>query len=83
MLLFSDKSNLNSWFFIVIEAHLSIVLIVVLMLKECDPLSISAYATIKNNRLRDADTSELALTVSQGCRRLAHDNDLILAKLVG
>jgi len=82
-LLFSDKANFHPWVFIVVETHLPVVLVVVLVLKEGDPLSIGAYATVINDCLGDADTSELVLTVNQRGGRLAHDDDLILGELVG
>ena len=62
-LLFSDEADFHPGIFVVIEAHLSIVLIIVLVLKESDPLGVSAHATVINYCLRDADTTKLVLTV--------------------
>lgn len=54
-ILLSLEIDKNTGFFIVIDAHLTIVFIVVLMLKERDPLRVAVQASIEYNVLGDGD----------------------------
>lgn len=82
-LLFSDKADSHPWVFVIIEAHLAIVLVVVFMLKQRDPLCIIAHSTVVDYRLRNANTTELVCAVNKRCCCLAHEDHLIFGQLVG
>jgi hypothetical protein len=56
-LLFSDKTDSHPGIFVIIEAHLAIVLVVVFMLKQRDPLSVIAHSTVVDYRLRNANAT--------------------------
>ena len=51
------KSDLQHGRLVIINAHLSIILIVLLVLKKCDPLVVCVQTTVQNDELRDGNAA--------------------------
>ena len=64
LVLLSFESDSEHGFFIVVKSHLAIVLIVIFVLKERNPLGICVYSTVVDNLLRYADTPYLVSAIS-------------------
>ncbi len=58
------KSDLKHRLLIIIDPHLAIVLIILLMLKQSDPLFIRVQAAIQNNELRDRHAANIVSQAS-------------------
>jgi hypothetical protein len=61
-----DKINLHSRLFFVLEAHLTVVLVVVSVLEERDPLCKGADSSVENDVLGDGDGADLLFVLSEG-----------------
>lgn len=65
MLILADfKSDKKHGLLIIIKAHLPVVLIIFLVLKERDPLLVSIEPSVENNELWDRDTSNVLFHAS-------------------
>ena len=51
--LYGFETEEEHWLFIIVDSHASIILIVVLPLKQCNPLFIGSQTTHENDMLRD------------------------------
>ena len=53
------KLDLEAWLLVVIDAHLTVVLIVFFMLKERNPLSVGVETSVQNNVLWNGDATDV------------------------
>ena len=57
LILTDIEANVQHGLFVVVDAHLSIILIVFLVLEECDPLVVCVQTTVQNDELRDGNAA--------------------------
>ena len=57
LILTDIEANAYHGLFVVVDAHLSIILVVLLVLEECDPLVVCVQTAVQNDELRDGNTA--------------------------
>lgn len=74
------ESDVDARFFVVVQAHLAVVLVVVLVLEQCDPLVVGVETSVEHDVLGDGHTAD-DFCVSSDC--LGQNNDFVLRNLSG